>query len=637
MSAGGLASVRSNRKKIRGKAGFIGKALPCAFLVFAIALADAGCLNGRSKRSALLSAEDPESPIGPGDPGDPGSVLQIAQALRSARDPNNLLDIIAKADGVIGRYCTPVSDPSAESKATCNCSFTYNVKNASGAIVSRETFESPTLYSESNLLRCSRAKIPPHVDKFAVRLLVTSPEKFYSNSIVVTIGSGAPIDLAEPSSYVSPNRYLCKDVVSVNYLFDGPGKNKFYDPFQSEDESVSYPLDFYTSNFGGDLSFFASKRISSWVCPTRPTDSDSQGRKLRIYSVAADNGSYLIYPHSKGFDRSKFFLARSSAGIFTVPVNAYVAPQIMTNSSASDAPPPLGYAVAPTRQGDTEYCPSTLPSSFKWAKLWLFRADAPTGKILYSDRIRKLGAISCNPGLWDDKDSNGREYGPFADCNVDPDGSGPLPPTSKGGEKGGNGRLADRILSNPGENAPVCVRVDNPVRGAFVCGNGSDPNTGLPNSGAGCARGSEANPRLNLDFVGRGSDVWQRREGKYRCTRTLANEPSVTDQVDLCNGSVPFDGKPEEVPLPDQTRYDFLFVVTPPEVMLKDMAGPNSDLKLKYTPFRFFSASDCESEDPSQCNSQEQRARRLNYGLLDHDIGSDEDRLFWPLCVLQPN
>ena len=104
-------------------------------------------------------------------------------------------------------------------------------------------------------------------------------------------------------------------------------------------------------------------------------------------------GSYLIYPPSGStFDRSTFYLANAAAGVFTVPLNSYTAPTIVSDGTGS----PIGYGAAPIPSGtNQETCPDSvpIPTGFHWAKLWLFRADLPDRNYVVSPGAVKLGSV----------------------------------------------------------------------------------------------------------------------------------------------------------------------------------------------------------------------------------------------------
>lgn len=174
--------------------------------------------------------------------------------------------------------------------------------------------------------------------------------------------------------------------------------------------------------------------------------------------------------------------------------------------------------------------------------------------------------------------------------------------------------------------------------------------------------------------LGLGTDVWNQNM-KYD-----GSSPNQVDRVDpdfgcwgprnsnpahLCSGvfagttgaaapqpfyPIPYDDAPSTINIddPSNPRYDFIFVVTPPEVHSGDMTNPSSSVHRIYTPYRFMSKDDCQSIDPDLPDTagdcKPQRVLR-NYGIKFHDIssagdppGNDPHRAgVFPLCALQPD
>lgn len=113
---------------------------------------------------------------------------------------------------------------------------------------------------------------------------------------------------------------------------------------------------------------------------------------------------------------------------------------------------------------------------------------------------------------------------------------------------------------------------------------------------------------------------------------------------------IPYDNNPGTLDIdnPSSPRYDYLFVVTPTNVMSGQITNPSSNEYQTYTPYRFMSLEDCQSPDPdnpnsaNDCNSQ--HALR-NYGIKFHDVSSagdppanDPQRSgIFPICALQPD
>jgi hypothetical protein len=91
-------------------------------------------------------------------------------------------------------------------------------------------------------------------------------------------------------------------------------------------------------------------------------------------------------------------------------------------------------------------------------------------------------------------------------------------------------------------------------------------------------------------------------------------------------------------------RFDYLFVVSPETVMVNDFKN-DRDAAKPYTPYRFYTATNCQSADPSNPAAGDcLRQNTINYGFTFHDItqpgdgtGTDPGRLpAFPVCALQP-
>ncbi|CAM6053610.1 unnamed protein product [Sphagnum tenellum] len=103
-------------------------------------------------------------------------------------------------------------------------------------------------------------------------------------------------------------------------------------------------------------------------------------------------------------------------------------------------------------------------------------------------------------------------------------------------------------------------------------------------------------------------------------------------------------------------RYDFVFVVTPTNIMTTDMTTPTTAAE-PYIPYRYFTDQDCidpvtllPSTNPPQTNlanpSTCMSTSSINgYGVKLHDVGTNGDPSandpnragVFPVCVLQPN
>ena len=648
----------------------------CALLL--LGLASSGCTSNFSRKTALKNdgVAAPTNPI--------IYPVSLARVLKS--NNTNLsgtagtFDLIGDGSGAIGGYCTPPSTGGAtQTTATpptgnssgasggsgstpCSCSYSYT--NTNGATGTIETIEFASIYVEGDILRCNIPSLPSSVTTLTVKIRIASSDQT-SNGINFNLASsGVVLDSSQISSFSKVTRYQCRDLLTIPYQLD-PGNDSsdptMYDPIQSEDSHLTYPLNFYTTNMGKALELYGNNTLAyGFSCPALPNDPNA-GINLKVYSIGADSGgSKQIYPPTgSAFDRSSFNLAKTSGGVFTVPVNAYFAPLNITSTQpqSSSQTGPLGYAARPIPAGvDKETCPDSsiqIPAGYHWVKLWLFRADLPKRKYKYSPDIVQMNFVGCNPGGF-----AGGGF-PFPDCG---DGSAG---TQLAGVKGG--QMADRLFGNG-----TCVRFNAPPINANVvagrlpaaaCQGSAHPNA------PGCTTNNTTTQFAGYTNFPLGTDIWINSIFATAAAGPLAGTPTNTscggtqlnDPMHVCppaggglGGMIPYT---ENISLVDidsgALRYDFLFVATPPSVMTADMRNSASTANYPYTPYRFYTADDCTSPNPDAPIPGDCRLdRKISYGLKFHDVSSNGDPPAssttgvvdntarageFPVCALQPN
>ena len=584
------------------------------------------------------------------DGGSGTGFITISQVIE---DPNTsgTFDIIGDGTNAMGSACVastgtnPAPNPSASPIAasgdiqgsgasTCECQFTYNDPTSGNA---SESVQVDTSYHEANMVQCSYGgSIPSGATTVAVAL-VSSTGGGSSNSITInlsTITNGVnPID---PNSFYQVNRYQCRDSVTIMSMFNqGDTTNAIYDPIQSEDPTISYPLNFYTTNFGGAYSLYASSNIQSWNCPALPNDPSVPGLDLRVFSQAADSaGSVNIYPPSgSAFDRSTFYVAKQATGVFNVALNTYVAPQLYGNGGGANA---VGYGATPSSTGvqGQESCPDSsvaIPPGYQWAKLWLFRAALNARRYIASAPISSV-TVSCNPGFFP---GAGTPQTPvFPDCNTG--GTGGVSWINASAMPAAPNILADRALG--GESATI--NVSGTVSSVNMCVEMSGLSCASgSNSGAGCSTQASGTAQEGFPFneYGLGTDVWEPKHGEIVFT-PVKNYVNPVDPLNLFSDSfeVPKDLAPTLQPLATDeaaSRYDFLFVVTPPSVMSGDMSTGAGDIQ-QYIPYRFPAKESCPFANPASCTGA------IQYGYHNQDISAAGNTtgttIVYPMCVLQP-
>lgn len=580
--------------------------------------------------------------------GSKGSAMVLAQVLRNSINPNGQFDLIGDGTGSMGSLCL-ATGITASSQGTSSCSCTYDYIKSDG---SSERVETDTDYHESDLIRCSTTVIPAGLSYVTVSVhLVT--QNTYSNAVTFRyVGGSTGTDLSNPNSFSMIRRFQCRDAVVVKYQMD----TNMYDPILSEDPAISYPLNFYTANMGAAFANFIGNAAAApqpngagWYCPPTPNDA-AEGMDLTIFSRQALDGSKQIYPATgSSFDRSTFYLAKVSSGVFSVPVNVYEAPNTRTVFTGSTthtaaAPPPIGYGAVPITAGDEEEtCPGsnvTIPANYHWVKVWQFRASLEDRKIKTSPAIQALGAVYCNPGVW--TVAGGFSAGSpqiIRDCG----NTGGKVASSTGDV------IADRILGN-GTNACLQLEAITPYCTATTRNTG----VGCTTSADGVTLRGPASP-TTMDYrdFAPGTDVWLPRKGQPYTG--AAPPPALTTANDTLNlldpsraaAPAPHDPNPGIASVDGGiSRFDYLLVVSPQNVMTKDFKNGTA-ASLPFTPYRYYSSKDCQSPDPDNpltvgdCPSN----RQISYGFKFHDVNTNGDapagdpgRLpVFPVCALQPN
>ena len=668
-----------------------------------------------------------------GSNGGNGSFV-LSRVLKNTLNPTGTLDLIGDGSGILGLLCQATTTGGASGN-TCNCTYTYSSPSAPNQIV-----DTPVIYNETDLLRCNYGAMASDVTSMKVSIHLTTSDT-YSNQLTFNYnGTGVTLNTSLLASFVQPRRYQCNDIlVGVNYLFDP----SIYDPIQSDNFHLTYPLDFYYTNPGGNLSTYAlnnalnpNSSANRWLCPpilnpeatfasaTDLLDYNSNNHvNLSLYSKAplatgATASQYVIYPPpahplvSGNIDRSTFYLAKQASGVFGVAVDAYVSPGVNTSPNSTGAsslpPPPLGYGASPISTGSgQETCPGSfipIPTGFHWVKLWLFRASLDqrsiavpgprgTGPGKSSSLLELGGGILCNPGDWPpDTTKTGLTIFPvISSCPRDIADWGaagdavtlpalPAVALSTVSATTTNTLLADRYLST-GE----CVRLDaiNSTTGVKTTGAGGTLLTNCI-SGPGLGCGAEKQdfwstwyldaPSLGAsaplgDAVFQANSTASPATGYTSAIGQGCNASTVYDPLNICSTAVlpqtknvgagaaaPFSTNITSQPL-DQgsARFDFIFVVTPPSIMVNDMLQQNA-AAAPYQPYRFQTDQDCldvtgvASSNPIADNALSSTNCNNNtsintYGLKLHDVGSNGDAPandpnragVFPVCALQPN
>jgi hypothetical protein len=412
--------------------------------IFAFASA---CTNFPGRRVIAGMTNPNESP-GTGS----SSFINLLRVLKSAHAPLSEFDLLGDGTGQIGQYCIGVG-----AEASCQCRFRYVTPGGS-----QETLDVDPSYSEADLLRCPYSQIQSGVSSIDVSIYFVEANKF-SNTFTYSFPGGGSLpgggDPTQVATFIKPLRYQCRDILYIPYLFernDMASGAKIYDPFQSENGRLTYPLNFYTSNLARAIGIYANtigeggasanesqiEKNDYFECALNPAVLPPWAN-LRIYSQAPDSGgSFEIFPGGGStLNRSDFLLARSPTGVFTKAVNARFAPASpnyqaglftqVTPPGQNPSPvslPPIGYAAQPVG----ESCPNVpIPAGHRWVKLWQFQAALPERTYVWdSDKIDTTRTILCDPGTASEAFSRfgdptiARPHAAIPDCSLHAGGTG---------------------------------------------------------------------------------------------------------------------------------------------------------------------------------------------------------------------
>jgi hypothetical protein len=648
-----------------------------------------GCTTNLSPGSLIKTNTIPASipNSGTSDGSNQGAFL-ITRALLD-RTFTSLINVVGDQSGAIGNFCDSTNGATGTNgnEAVCACTFSYNTPSAPNQQV-----DVPIVYQETDLIRCPIAGVPADATQISVSIHVTGAD-LYSNSIIYSPGAASTvIDTTNPDSFIKVTRFQCRDKVWIPYVFD----NAIYDPYQSEDPHLTYPLDFYTTNLGATIAKYAAgvdnhQGLEYWDCPPILTpqdylDNDHENEdaysnrfnlNMKVYSWEPLNGNNQIYPPVRGlFDRSTFYLAKKSSGAFTIPINAYIAPMII--SGGQDYPDSLGYGVRPivSSTGGIDQCLTDvpIPPGYHWVKVWLFRAALPSRQyILPSDlgpeSLNDIAAILCNPGVWTDINGASTKTSIFPSCNNYSSADSATPfiyanTDSKSyimnADWPSQLYLSSRVISYDSSNLAdpsSCVNLQNykgndanhypgdsslngtettPQQCKLIYNNNDNTINNTSDGsieGTGCG-GTQPNDladywKINLQPISRGHDPLNIHNTPGNPTK-LWNTPRNTA---LKTGTIDT----------DSNRYDFLFVVTPPSVSLTQMVDTTpGSIGRQYQPYRFFLASDCPNNSEG-CETEHNAIS--TYGIKRHDVGTNGDTppsgtttpWIFPVCAIQPD
>lgn len=635
-------------------------------IVCAIALL-AGCTN--QQLALTLGSGDgvtSSSPT-PGNGATAGATeagyFNLQRAIPTQSNPTGSIDVVGDQQGTIGKFCQAAAGAAGSGQNTgCQCQFSYTNHGRT------ESLETTPSYTETDLLRCPIAGLPADVTDVTIKIRLLAISSYSSELPIDDAGMfGGQVDLSSTNQYLRVRRFQCRDHVYVPHMFDGT----VYDPFQSESTRLSYPLNFYTSNYGSTFKamiYGASQGMSAflanWQCAINPYTQESWENRW-VFSQAPLNGS-LVIENSRGTptERSLYYLSKRSVGKFNVPVRAWIAPGIVSQAPDPTSPtaanyPILGYAARPNADESCPVADVAIPAGYRWRKLWQFRASlTPRRFVASTTSIAAVKEIACNPGSWDevmlqvaaaDKRVTCTDGGlattdaitgstfssaerakclVFKDCGYgisdavwcQTDGDDPGWASCRSLKERTTDILTARVISGKAPKS-ACFALETPDSISTVGAAGAAPAmTGISPGTDGLTRLSSRNTDINLDLDAGFS------------TASSGYLADLSNKLALRNYD---DGI---------SRYDYLYVVSPPELRCSDFnrGGGASSAAQPYFPYTFRRLEDCNSSNPtsdSTCASQLEN--RNTFLLFSKEAGDAQPSgegcgTAYPLCVVQP-
>ncbi len=635
--------------------------------IILLALVFSGCTN---QVLTTLSAIKASNGITQPDGGN-GDKLTLLKAVPNSYNASSQIDLVGNGTGEIGKACTVGSTTGSAASNTCRCRYEYT--RTVGSSTSTEKIDADAIYVEDDLLRCSKDIVPADVTTLTVKVHVTNSDS-YSNGVTLNLSTTSlSIDTTDYRNFNNITRWQCRDLPFSPMPWIGSG---IYDPIISEDPAIAIPLNFYFESKGRALTAFVSNpdaapktppggsAVVGWYCPEGNKNYTHSANDLWLFSMGATTsipasrtpnntnynlgydqlGTTQVYNRMDLDDRQGFRLARSPAGVWSVPVNAYVAPNTISQLTEIDGQKvaPLGYGASPSSSGNNEEsCPSvSIPSGYHWVKVWLFRGSIEPRKYPTSPALKKT-SLAMNMPTWDAVNGNYSGTPVFASC----------------------GTTSDMLSSGVSTALPAA----NPMAYRLISVQGS-ADTGCMNWSA-----PSATPIYDPKsyFSATTSDTWGYRYNVGMDFNAIYTQSTVLpgNFFQCAAGtnclSNPAQGNvPGTISMPVEwenietnSRFDFVMVTTPTNIHAKNLLFPYStDYAPEYVPYRFKTdpslattgvAALCVAagytwSDFTGCSGSvaEIEGQKIYYELKLHDVGVNGDSApgrqpVFPVCAIQ--
>ncbi|MCC7443096.1 MAG: hypothetical protein IT285_15795 [Bdellovibrionales bacterium] len=677
-----------------------------AAVAFAASLALFGCNNNFVDNPGVGNglSTGSGSPVGTGgDSGSTGGTLaQLERVVLSSADPTGSLDLIGVTDtGQFGILCG--GEVAEGGDAPCRCKYRFSAGS------SPEEIEVLPSYVEADLIRCPRTEISPSATAVEVSINFLTQGLYSNEVIIPLNQDIATIDTTLPSSFLPVHRYQCREYLFIPYLYAtstdamyDPFQSdstrlsfpiNFYTTNIGGTLMARYAVSTQSNNGNGQSDYECNLdfgKVARWenlpiwskegsgepVIGCRDgTEAETVGDPCPDGSLAYDlvkgNDRTIYMPTTSPdfdhaefntrridrsnaldtaggtyeWDRANFLVAREKVGLFSIPLNAYIAPNIRTTTLAfgeSSDPTagkfaPLGYAAQPIPDGEGgERCPSSeqiaIPNGYHWAKIFAWRASVHDRLYVRSSTaVQKSSKIMCDPGNFENALTSGALKAAINDCaasfpNVlgDEDHATsvyPTPPyldTEELGynRTGGGSNLHLQFEQEPHENlmaARVMFTVVSASRqGCFMPGNESGVGTPRENFEAGTDAPFNWSGNASTDAT-TGTDHWWRVGGNGGALSGEIPWSLKTDTSDywgpVSGGAVSQDNLSQEPHDPkanimedsldsSSSSFDYVIVVTPPFINRADFGTlPVVERAKHFIPSATKSWGDCDADN----------------------------------------
>jgi hypothetical protein len=244
---------------------------------------------------------------------------------------------------------TDFSKVCTNAKSGISCQCLFTFKTQAGT---QERATSNITYVENNLMRCSISDISSNINQVSFSLVNSAGE--FSNSKDITLNRDIRgFDTKSLINWRSVNRTMCREVLTLPNLLSP----NVYDPFMSELSGIQNTYNYYSSNFAFSIGgFYALKTDGKFTtqpfeCLPIPYATQTAGPNSK-YSFDLTITSQANVPSPTPMPINGFYLFKNSSKNTNQPVQPFTAPvkaRVAPGLSASDGVFVIGYGVKPAQ------------------------------------------------------------------------------------------------------------------------------------------------------------------------------------------------------------------------------------------------------------------------------------------------